>query len=72
MTPPRVWAPFGAQNGSQGRSGAQKSFYDHGYRQPGEHYHRTFEELIDCPLLGDEPHLREARASRHRRQERSA
>jgi len=39
----------------------------HGYRTPQEHYHPTYDELLECSLLGDEPHLREARATRAKR-----
>jgi hypothetical protein len=49
----RVWAPFAGQEGSSSLKDMDRreAFYDHGYRQAGEHYHKTFEELEDCPLL---------------------
>jgi hypothetical protein len=48
------------------------AWYSHGYKQPAEHYHASYEELLDCTLLGDEPHLREARLVRQREQRKRA
>ena len=49
----RVWAPFSGPQGATSLKDMdlRESFYDHGYRQVGEHYHKTLEEMEDCPLL---------------------
>lgn len=51
---PRPLAPFtdkGAHLPFSRRWDLRESFYCHGYRQDGEHYHKTLEEMEDCPLL---------------------
>jgi hypothetical protein len=53
-SPGRVLAPFtdkGADLPFSKRYLFRESFYCHGYRLVGEHYHRTLIELEDCPLL---------------------
>lgn len=49
----RVWAPFrytGPVYNTSSHDG-RESFFCHGYRQEGEHYHKTLTEMEDCPLL---------------------
>lgn len=65
--------PDEAQNATDIERGGARPHpraYCHGYKQPGMHYHNSFDELLDCGRLGDEPHLREARASRAAEQAR--
>jgi hypothetical protein len=50
----RVWAPFtdkGDDLPFSRRWDLRESFFCHGYRALGEHYHKTLEEMEDCPLL---------------------
>jgi hypothetical protein len=61
---------IGAPRAVYGRSEALTlgASYCHGYCTPDEHFHYTFEDLLDCALLGDEPHLQHDRWERTRRQ----
>ena len=49
----RAWAPFRYSGPIHLISSydLRESFYCHGYRQEGEHYHKTMEQMEDCPLL---------------------
>jgi hypothetical protein len=47
----RVWAPFtdhGPHLPFSKRYDLRESFYCHGYRDAGEHYHKTRAEMDDC------------------------
>jgi hypothetical protein len=59
--PGRVLAPFSGKHGlvydpekPATWGNRTETFYCHGYRKEGEHYHRTFEEMEFCPLLRPE------------------
>jgi hypothetical protein len=41
-TAERVWS-------SKGRRGGSTAWYNHLYRQPGEHYHPNYKEALVCP-----------------------